>query len=154
MRGRAFVLFSCLALLAAQTAQAHHAGHHPQATHAWVRESLPGQDQTSAYLTLDNDDHEGDWLVGVTCACAKTIEIHRMVQAGEQMRMEPVERLPIPARGRVVLAPGGFHLMMFGLTQSLRAGERVRLRLRFALSGEIVVEALVKAGEGAKHVGR
>lgn len=142
------------ALLSASAALAHPTGGKPEAKQAWVRESLPGQEQTAAYLILENPDHEADWLAGVSCDCAKSVEIHRMVREGERMKMEPLPRLLVPAKGRAVLDPGGTHLMLFGLRKPLKAGEKVRLRLRFAVAGEVAVDAVVKGAEGKRDAGR
>lgn len=126
---------------------AHHGDEKPRIQNAWVREILPGQDITAAFLVIENPDHAADSLVGVSCECAKTMEMHRMVKDGDTMKMEPVDQIDVPARGKVELKPGGLHLMLFG-TKPLRHGDKVRLRLRFAQAGEVVVEAPVRAIEG------
>lgn len=125
----------------------HHGDEKPRIQNAWVREVLPGQDITAAFLLIENPDHEADSLTGVSCECAKTMEMHRMVKEGDKMKMEPVEKIEVPARGKVELKPGGLHLMLFG-TKPLRQGDKVRLRLRFTHAGEVVADVPVQAAEG------
>ncbi len=134
-------------LLASAPLTAHHGDEKPKIQNAWVREVLPGQDVTAGYMVISNPDHESDFLISAACECAKTLEIHRMVKEGDKMKMEPVDKVEVPARGKVELKPGGLHLMLFG-TKPLRAGEQVRLRLRFTHAGEVVVDVPVKALEG------
>lgn len=130
---------------------AHHTDDKPKVTDPWVREVLPGQDLTGGFLVLENAGHEPDFLVSATCDCAKTVEIHRMVQAGDRMKMEKMDRLEIPAGGKVELKPGGLHLMLFGVRKDLKAGATVTLELRFEHGGVVKVEAPVRAAEGAKR---
>ncbi|MFN7963837.1 MAG: copper chaperone PCu(A)C [Thermoanaerobaculia bacterium] len=139
-----------LALLAGPSVLAHHTGQGITAADAWVRESIPGQDVSAAYFTLTSDDHEADALLAVSCSCAKTAELHRMVTVDEQMRMEKVERIPIPAGAQVKLEPGGYHVMLFGLAKPLSAGQRVELVLQFE-TGKRTVQATVRAPEANAH---
>ncbi len=138
-------------VVAAGPVLAHHTDDKPRVKDPWVREVLPGQDLTGAFLVLENAGHEPDFLVAASCDCAKTVEIHRMVQADGRMKMEKMNRLEIPAGGKVELKPGGFHLMLFGVRKDLKAGATVTLELRFEHGGVVKVEAPVKAAEGAKR---
>jgi periplasmic copper chaperone A len=50
----------------------------------------------------------------------------------------------------VTLRPGGLHLMLIGLSGSLREGETVPVVLRFERAGELRVELSVQAA-GARE---
>lgn len=126
---------------------AHPSHEKPRAQNAWVREIPPGQAITAAFLEIENPNPAADYLISVACDCAKTVEIHRMVQDGDRMKMKPVEQIKVPAGGKVELVPGGLHLMLFW-TKPLRQGEKVRFRLRFTHAGDVEVEAPVRAVEG------
>ncbi len=67
---------------------------------AWVRALIPGQDTTVAYMVLENPGNKPAILTGASCDCARAVECHQVVQAGDRMRMEPVPRLAIPAGGQ------------------------------------------------------
>ncbi len=104
---------------------------------------------TALFLTLVNEGGKADRLVGAETAVAEVVELHR-TQIDEQgvMRMRPVEGgLEVPAGGRVELKPGGYHLMLLGLTRDLAVGDRFRLTLRFETSPPLEVEVEVRETE-------
>jgi copper(I)-binding protein len=120
-------------------------------TGAWVREVLPGQTISAAYLTLENLSDQADAVTGISCDCAKTVEMHRMIHTAGKMKMEMVHRLELPAKGKLELKPGGFHLMLFGVKSGLKEGDKVNLTFEFEHSKKMTIEATVKAAEGKKH---
>ena len=59
--------------------------------------------------------------------------------------MRPLaDGLDIPANESVTLEPGGFHLMLMDLQESLVAGETVSLTLTFESGKEITVDAEIR----------
>ena len=69
-----------------------------------------------------------------------------MKMEGNVMRMREIEGgLAIPPGATVALAPGGIHLMMMGLKEPLKQGERVPVTLVFEKAGSIDVELAVTA---------
>jgi copper(I)-binding protein len=60
------------------------------------------------------------------------------------MRMRQVERIEVPAAGRVELKPGGLHVMLIGLERPLQEDEVVPITLRFADGSEQTVDAPVR----------
>ncbi len=60
------------------------------------------------------------------------------------MEMRPVDRIIVPAQGSVVLAPGGYHIMMMGLVEPLTVGSALNVTLTFEVSGDKVVIATVR----------
>ncbi|MOA52013.1 hypothetical protein D3C78_1752350 [compost metagenome] len=60
------------------------------------------------------------------------------------MKMQKVEGVDIPAGGTLTLAPGGYHLMLFGLKKPLAADERFPVTLHFQKAGDVKVEILVQ----------
>jgi copper(I)-binding protein len=107
--------------------------------------SMAGGGATSAvYLTLDNAGPQADALVSASSEVARTTELHEVKQDGGVMKMRPVEKIPVPAGGKVDLKPGGYHVMLIGLTRDLKPGDTVPVTLRFERGGEMRVEAAVK----------
>jgi copper(I)-binding protein len=107
--------------------------------------SGPGS-TTAGYLVIRNRGRIDDQLLSAHSEVARSVEIHRTILEGDVARMRPVERLPIPAGDSVNLKPGGFHLMLRDLRETLVEGERVTLTLRFERGGEVVANLVV--GEG------
>ncbi|SDY86086.1 hypothetical protein SAMN04487939_10762 [Lysobacter sp. yr284] len=95
----------------------------------WVRATVARQPATGAFmrLTAARDLR----LVGARSPAAEQVEVHEMAMQGQMMRMRQVAALDLPKGRAVALAPGGYHLMLIGLKQPLRAGESVALTLIF-----------------------
>lgn len=95
----------------------------------WVRGTVPEQKATGAFmrLTAQTDSH----LVSASSPVAGIVEIHEMKMDNGVMRMRAVPGLPLPAGRAVDLAPGGYHVMLIGLKQPLKAGESVPISLVF-----------------------
>ena len=110
---------------------------------AWVRNPPISDQPGAAYLVIQNNG-AADQLLSVTSDIAQTIELHESMESGGMMQMSPVSSIPIPANGKVELKPGGFHMMLIGLTRSVKTGDKVQLTLNFEKAGKIPVTAEVK----------
>lgn len=107
-----------------------------------------------AFMTLKNDGHGADRLLKAASPVAESVELHTHVKDGDVMRMRAVEAIPVAAHGSTALAPGGYHIMLIGLKQPLKAGERFALTLTFEKAGAVTLEVPVQqagAGGGHKH---
>ena len=98
---------------------------------AWARESgIAGS--TAAYLTVENKG-AADELVGVRSSVGMAM-LHESSMDGGIMRMRPVdpsEGLMVPSNGRLLLGPGGSHVMITGLKKPLHTGDNFGLTLLF-----------------------
>jgi copper(I)-binding protein len=119
------------------------------AENAWVREPIAERPITGAYLTLRNPTGKPIRLTSVATPAARVSEMHRMVMKDDQMRMEKIEFIEIPAGGSVELRPGGLHLMLIDLVAPLKAGGKVRIELSFDDGSSLTIDAPVRAGEAA-----
>jgi hypothetical protein len=63
---------------------------------------------------------------------------------GDMARMRQVESLAIPSNGTVKAEPGGLHLMLMDLKQTLEVGQRIPVTLSFERAGNIKVTAVVE----------
>ena len=50
---------------------------------------------------------------------------------------------PVPAGGRATFSPGGYHLMLMGLTRPLKAGDAVPVTLTFASGAKVSASFVV-----------
>ena len=96
---------------------------------AWVRATAPGQKVGAAYMTLKSAQPAK--LVYVESSSADEVEIHSMTMSNGVMKMRKLDVLALQPNTPEKLAPGGFHLMLFGLQKPLKAGETVTLKLCF-----------------------
>lgn len=60
------------------------------------------------------------------------------------MEMQPVDKVAIPAHGKVEFKPGGYHVMLTGLTKPLKDGDSFALRLTFAHAGLVDTTVTVR----------
>jgi copper(I)-binding protein len=110
---------------------------------AWARPAEAGG-MSAAYLVISNVGETADALVAAKSEVAQVVELHQTRRVGDVMQMQPVEQIEVPAKGRVELVPGGYHLMLIGLQRELHPGERFPLVLRFEKGGEISVDVEVR----------
>lgn len=113
--------------------------------HAYARATMPGQTSGGAYLTIENKGRDADKLISASSPAAKSVEIHTMSMDGNVMKMRQVPNIDIKPGAKVTMKPGdGYHIMLIGLTQPLKAGDKIPLTLTFEKSGKAEVSALVQ----------
>lgn len=116
---------------------------------AWIKPAPQGKN-TAAYFTLRNDNDTPLVLTGISTPNAMA-EIHETKEDEKGvMRMRQMEKLEIAPNSEAVFAPGGKHVMLIGLKQELKDGDKVPLTFYFDgdrhLNGALVVSA---SGEGS-----
>lgn len=113
---------------------------------AWARPAAAGA-ETAAYLTIKGVAGEADALMSASSPDAATVELHEAtMDASGMMAMHPIDHLDIHAGETVELKPGGFHIMIMGLTRELAVGDKLELDLVFEHAGKVVVQAEVRQG--------
>ncbi|MEO6921742.1 MAG: copper chaperone PCu(A)C [Collimonas sp.] len=113
-------------------------------SHPYARATVPGQPSGGAFLRIENTGKEGDKLIGVSSPAAKSTEIHSMAMDGDVMKMREVGEIALAPAATVDMKPGnGYHIMLIGLTQQLKAGDKFPLTLTFQKAGKIDVSVQV-----------
>jgi copper(I)-binding protein len=108
---------------------------------AQIAASLNGAPTTEALFTVSNAGHTPDKLLSASCWCAQAVELHRMWMDHGIMRMRAApDGLDIPAGGQLKLTKDGDHLMLIGLKRPLKAGQRVKITLRFQHNGAATLD--------------
>jgi copper(I)-binding protein len=108
----------------------------------WARPAAIGQ-MGVIYLTV-RDTGAPDRLVGVNTPVAAEAQLHESKMDGNVMQMRPVEAAPVAAGQPLVLAPGGYHIMLMGLKQPLKLGDTVPVTLVFERAGAVSATATVQ----------
>lgn len=147
--------FRSTLLLAAVLASAFTPGHayaddhkagNLQIANAYARPTVPNQPSGAAYLSIENNGKAVDTLVAASSPVAGKVEIHSMQMDGNVMKMRAVKGVDIKPSAKVVMQPGdGYHLMLIGLKQPLKVGEKIPLTLTFKKAGKIEISARVEA---------
>lgn len=95
---------------------------------AWVRAMPPGMKMTAAYGTLRNTGDLPIELTTFSCSAFGDVSLHRTELVDGETRMRTVVSMVIPAGGELVLAPGGYHLMLMQPSGSAEPGDTVSLQ--------------------------
>lgn len=115
------------------------------ASGAWVREVPPGADMTAVFVQLDNAAEKPAVVIAAESPAAGSVELHGHSHEHGVIQMRPVERLSIPAKGKVALAPGGLHLMVFELKTKLVVGGEFPVLLKFEDGSTLTLKANVRS---------
>lgn len=110
----------------------------------WVRAMPPFQPNSAGYLTVTNRGDVAVAIVGASSNVAEKVELHTTREVDGLMRMEKLEGLAIAPGERVELAPGGKHLMLFGLAFRLVPGDDVQICLQLVSNEEVCTDAEVR----------
>ncbi|HSC80721.1 MAG TPA: copper chaperone PCu(A)C [Chitinolyticbacter sp.] len=112
--------------------------------HPWARATAPGAPVAGVFLTLENGTGDADRLTGGDSAVAQRVELHAMTMDNGMMKMRHLEAIEVPAKGAQKLAPGGLHIMLFGLKAPLKEGDSFPLTLHFERAGKVKVNVKVE----------
>jgi copper(I)-binding protein len=111
---------------------------------AWSRPTA-GATPGVVYFSIVNDGGAPDRLLGAHSTRCASVEIHQTRIVDDRMSMAPVKNGMTVAPGEsVAFAPGGHHLMLFGLDGPLEVGEVYELLLEFEITGELAVGVEVR----------
>lgn len=108
-----------------------------------IGQPMPGTG--AVFMWLKNAGGEPDRLTGGQTDVAVVIEIHETVMEGDVMKMRMLpDGLVVPAKGEVLLKPGGYHIMLVGIKRDLEVGDTFALDLEFEKSGTVTVQPEVR----------
>ena len=98
---------------------------------AWGRPAGEGANG-AAYLTISNPDSVAVRLDSISSTQAARSELHETSLTNGIARMTPLGGVDIPARGRLQMEPGGAHVMLVELKQSMNTGDSLPIMLYFS----------------------
>lgn len=128
----------------------------PIVSAAWVGESIP--EQTTATLQLNVTTMKAVNLLSVSTPVAESVEIHSLMMHKGAMKLQVVNSFFLPERRTTKFGSRGLFLMMAGIKQPLKIGDRIPLSLKVAFADKqiktITAEAEVRKMElSYKHYG-
>ena len=104
----------------------------------------PGRSVTGGYLNIQNNSEKDITLIGIDADKFSTIEVHEHRQEDGIMQMRKVDNLMIPSKGSIVMRPGGYHLMIFGITKDFVVDDVVDVNLKFYPDQVISTQLIAK----------
>ena len=144
MRAIILALAASVCILSAPAATHEFTAKGVTVAHPWVRATPGGAKVGGAFLEMKAAKGHSDRLVSASSPVAGSVEIHNHIMEGGVVRMRRVDGIALGAGKSVVLAPGGYHVMLMDLKQPLKEGDLLRLTLVFEKAGPIEVEATVE----------
>ncbi len=116
----------------------------PHLMDAWVRLPAVTGRPAGGYF-MAHGTSAADALIGVSSPKAERIELHSMANENGVMKMRKEESFALPAKGTLTFAPGGSHLMIFGLAADVKPGGKVPLTFRFKSGATVTLDAEARA---------
>jgi copper(I)-binding protein len=116
---------------------------------AWSRATPPSAATGVVYLTI-TDRGAPDRLIAVSTPVASAATVHESKIVDGVMQMRAVAALPVDSKAPATFSPGGYHLMLEGLKQPLKAGDQFPVTLTFEHAGPIETIVTVRLLGAAK----
>lgn len=111
---------------------------------AWIRPAAENAN-SGMFMEIVNRTAQTDTIIGVESGLAKVVQVHETFKDEKgMMGMREVENLEIPAGGTLQLKPGSYHVMLIGLNQDLKIGDKGTAVLKFKHAGDVSVSAEVR----------
>jgi periplasmic copper chaperone A len=107
----------------------------------YARAVPPGQPNSAVFMSLKNNSAEKRALVGAESAVSDVVELHTHVNENGMMKMRRIDQIALPAGKMVMLQPGGLHVMLIGLKQTLAPGSTVDLTLVYDDGSKMQIKA-------------
>ncbi len=108
-----------------------------QVSHVHAFETSEGMKNGAVLLTLNNTGKEDDKLISAATPAATETEIHEMSETDGIMKMREIGAVAVKAGEEVAFTPGGYHIMLLGLKEPLKAGDARPITLKFLKAGEV-----------------
>lgn len=120
--------------------------------HGWSRPTPPGVAVGVGYMAIHNHTGAAVRFTGATSEVATRVSIHETLADNGMMRMKPLpDGVSIDSGQSVEFKPLSYHLMLEGLKQPLKVGQKIPVTLKFeripAQNAVLEVRSLDNAGE-------
>ncbi|MEH6356062.1 MAG: copper chaperone PCu(A)C [Marinobacter sp.] len=143
---------SCIPLMAAADTASTPDVSGVMVVQGWSRPTPPGAAVGVGYMIIHNHTDAAVRLTGVTTEVAARVSIHEALADNGMMRMKPLpDGLSIDSGQSVEFKPLSYHLMLEGLKEPLKVGQKIPVTLNFeripAQNAVLDVRSLDDAGE-------
>jgi hypothetical protein len=115
---------------------------------AWVRPATSADAPAGGYFVIHGGPEDVK-LRGIETEAAQRIEMHQSMMKGGMMTMAPLDAVDVPAKTTVAFAPGGKHLMIFGLNPVAVSAGKLTMTMIFSNGDRLLVDAVVQKPGGA-----
>jgi copper(I)-binding protein len=133
--------FTVLILSALFAASAWAAG--LSVSEAWIRH-LPAGVPAGGYFTLQNQGKKAVTLVGASSPAYGMAMMHKTFEESGLSKMIAVDRIDVPAGGKLVFGPGAYHLMLVRAAHDIKIGSKIPVALKFSDGQKITAQFEVR----------
>ncbi len=95
------------------------------------------------YCTFANRSNKAVAVISAASNVSSSAMPMKEVLQGQTEVMVPAQQLTVPAHGTLTLAPGGYHVMLMGLTKTLGVGDHVGVTLGFSNGKQVLLSVPV-----------
>ena len=98
-------------------------------------------------MKISNAGDSDITVIGASAAAvANNVELHKsFVDEKGISRMVAIDKIVVPAKTTIDLAPGGIHIMLFDLKKNLNVGDKFNIEIKFEGQDKpMIVETEVK----------
>lgn len=114
-------------------------------SHARVNPIFAGMPVTAVYFDAHNPSDASVRLISVTSRISKRIEIHEHSMSNGLMKMQEIDGgVEFPAKKTTRFTPGGYHIMVMDLNQTIAEGDTIELDLLFSDNRQQSIKAVAK----------
>ena len=107
---------------------------------------------TGSFGTLVNDTDAEITVTGGSSPVAGMVELHETAMVEGEMVMQPKpDGFVVPAGGSLTLEPGGFHIMLMGLNETLAPGVEVPITLTLSNGESLTYTTVAKDFAGGNE---
>jgi len=110
---------------------------------AWVRPNPNGEGPAAGYFVIHGGE-EAVQLRRVSTEGALRVEMHESIMKDGMMTMQPIDTVDVPAKSEVTFAPGGKHIMLFGLNPAIVEAGTMEMTMLFSDGSRLIVDAVVQ----------
>lgn len=110
----------------------------------WIKHLPPVVPMRAGYLTIENRGQTMNRIVAVQSPAFEWVEMHETIMAEGIMKMVQQDSIDLYPEKKVLLKPGGKHLMMMKPKQAMAIGDRVDVVITFADGGTRQIQLEVK----------
>lgn len=114
-----------------------------KANSGWLR-VLPGNLPAGGYVSFENVSDRTVSIVGASSPDYASAMIHRSSTDGGMGRMEMIDSVPLPPKGKVAFSPGGYHVMLMDSKHPVKPGDKIMVTFALSDGGKLPVTFLAR----------
>ncbi|MGD2052856.1 MAG: copper chaperone PCu(A)C [Gammaproteobacteria bacterium] len=118
---------------------------------AWIAEAPPVSKVMAAYMKVENETAQDRQAIAMQCREFERAEFHRTVDKEGIAGMVHQQALNIPAKSKLELGPGGYHVMLFNPARRLLAGDITQCSIEFDNGETIDFDLVIRKSSSEDH---